>query len=632
MTRWFVRLGLGTLQGKFLWASVLVVALVMVGVTAVVGHRQRSAIIDEVQRRGEVLARSLAASSASPLLLYNFTALEQNVARVAAEEDVVYAIVLDAEGKVAAHNRAPDRVGSVLEGAVHERAAGTTVALVQEATERQEELYDFAVPIQVSGQKWGTARVGVSKRRMEAQIRKTRLELGALTAIALLLSGLAAALVARRIAGPVRQLAEGVSAISRGELNQRIEPLSGDEIGQLAVAFNHMAAQLFQQRAALEEAHTELRGRFEELADLKSYTDNILRSLTSGIVTIDLEGRVITLNPAAELLTGFFSGEAVGRYCTELFAHTDDIGDLLMETLATRTPIAGVAITLRRRNGTSLPVEFGTAPLRAGEGKELGVVGMFRDITVVRDLESQLRRSDRLAAVGTLAAGLAHEIKNPLTSVLTFSRHLHRRFDDEAFREKFHRVVPRELERINGIMERLLELTRPARLDFQPVAIAALLERAVELYANEIEVKQIRVAREYARDLPRVEADPESLYRAFVNLVGNALDAMSTGGRLTLRAGWASGERVPPRRARLVAIEVEDDGAGIPDSDTERVFNPFFTTKDTGTGLGLALTHRIVEDHGGSIDFKSVHGHGTTFRIVLAVNAGRPRGLSESAE
>jgi two-component system sensor histidine kinase AtoS len=624
MSRWCARLGLHSLQGKFLWAGVLVVALVMVAVIAVVEHRQRRAIIGEVQRRGEVLARGLAASSLPPLLLYNFTALEQNAARVAGEEDVVYAIVLDADGRVAAHSHAPATVGAPLEDAVSRRAARSETALVQEADGPDgASLYDFTVPVVIDDRKWGTARVGMSKHRMEAEIRTTRFELGSLTLVTMLLGAIAAAVAARRIARPVRQLAEGATAISRGDLNQRIEPLSGDEIGQLAIAFNHMAAQLFQQRAALEAANHELRERFEELTDLKSYTDNILRSLMSGIVTVDLEGRVVTLNPAAELLTGFFAGEAIGRYCSELFAHTAEIGDLLMETLATRTPVAGVPVTLRRRNGTSLPVEFGTAPLRAGEGKDLGVVGMFRDVSVVRNLESQLRRSDRLAAVGTLAAGLAHEIKNPLTSLLTFSRHLGRRFEDEAFREKFQRVVPRELERINTIVERLLELTRPARLDFQPVRIPALLERVVELYANEIEAKQLRVMRDYARDLPRVEADPDSLYRAFVNLVGNALDAMRTGGRLTLRAGWASADVLATRRARMVAIEIEDDGAGIPESDTDRVFNPFFTTKDTGTGLGLALTHKIVDDHGGTIDFRSVPGRGTTFRIVLPVTASR---------
>jgi PAS domain S-box-containing protein len=625
--RWTCRLGLGTLRGKFLAGAVLVIVLVMATVIVVVEHRQRAAIIQEVRERGEALARSLAATSSAPLLLYNFTALEQNVARVASEHGVTYAIVLDADGNVAAHSRLPDRVGFALPGPVDEQAAVATGPLVQDATdERGGALYDFVVPVTVNGQKWGAVRVGLSKRRMEEQIRTTRWELGALTALTVMLGALAAAVLAGRIARPVQQLAAGVSAISRGDLNQRIEPATTDEIGQLAIAFNHMAGQLFDQRTALEEAHGELRRRFEELRDLKSYTDSILRSLTSGVVTVDLDGRIVTLNPAAEMLTGYFAGEAAGRYCTEVFAQTPEIGEILMETLATRIGVAGVPLAFKRRNGSAVDVDFGTAPLRAGEGKDLGVVGMFRDLTAVRELEGQLRRSDRLAAIGTLAAGLAHEIKNPLTSLLTFTRHLERRFDDEHFREKFQRVVPRELERINAIVERLLELARPTDLALERVRLPALLDRVVELYDNEIDARQVRIRRDYARDLPALQADPDALHRALVNLVGNALDAVSPGGRIVLRAAWheAGIARSARRLGRVLRVEVEDDGPGIAAADADRIFTPFFTTKPNGTGLGLAITHKLIEDHGGAIDFRSAPGRGTVFRILLPLRSLRP--------
>ena len=403
---------------------------------------------------------------------------------------------------------------------------------------------------------------------------------------------------------------------------QRIEPSGFDEIGALAVAFNHMAAQLFQQRRALEDANEELRRRFVELEDVKRYTENILASLTNGIVTVDLDGRVVTLNPAAEMLTGFFVGEVTARYCTELFAQTPEIGEMLMETLASRAPIVGVALTLKRRSGAALPIEVSTAPLKGGEGKDLGVVAILRDVTLVRELEGRLRRSDRLAALGSLAAGLAHEVKNPLTSVLTFSRHVARRFDDPHFRDRFQRVVPRELERINGIVERLLELSRPAPASFSRIRLARLVDRAVELFANEIESQQVQVTRDYARDLPPVAADEESLYRAIINVIGNALDVMEGGGRLRLRLAWAASHESfrPPRAtlmSRQVVIEISDTGPGIRPEDADRLFNPFFTTKERGTGLGLAVTHKIVEDHGGVIDFQSVAGVGTTFRIVL---------------
>jgi len=614
----------------------LVSVLVMTAVIVVVDHRQRVAIVEELQRRGDALARNLAAISYPPLLLYNFNALEQNVDQVATEADVVYAVVLDADGAVAAHSRRPDRVGKILRGEASERAAATMEPLTQEmVTSAGVAVYDFAVPVMVDEKKWGTVRLGLSKTRMETEIRRTRLELGALTLVTLLLGGMAAALVARRIARPVQQLAEGAAAISRGDLNQRIEPSTGDEIGRLASAFNDMAAQLLHQRTALEEAHGGLRRQFEELADLKSYTDNILGSLTSGIVTIDLDGRVVTLNPAAELLSGFFRGEAAGRYCTELFAHTPEISDLLTETLATRAPIASVPLTLRRRNGTTLPIEFSTAPLKGGEGKDLGVIGVFRDLTLVRKLESDLRRSDRLAALGTMAAGLAHEIKNPLTSLLTFSRHLDRKFDDRNFRERFRSVVPRELERINGIVERLLALARPARLAFTLVRLPELLDRALELHVAQFDERHVEVVREYARDVPPIQADKDALYQVFVNLVTNALDAMPRGGRLTVRASWAgTGDPLPPayrRSTGRVKVEVEDTGVGIEPADTDRIFNPFYTTRDSGTGLGLALAHKIVQDHGGAISFQSTRGRGTTFTIVLSLVPDPPSAPADEA-
>jgi len=611
------------LQTQLLLGTVLVLLLVMAAVFIVVEHRQRAAIIEEVQRRGESIARNLAALSTGPLLLYNYTVLEQSTARIAGEADIVYAIILDAEARVAAHSRHPDLAGIVLGSAVDQRAAKSDTFLVQETVlgDTRDPIYDFVVPVLVDQQRWGTVRIGISKRRMEAEIRRTRLDLGLLTIVTLVLGGVAAALVARRIAQPVRALAAGAAAISRGELNQEIVPSRSDEIGQLAIAFNHMAGQLLHQRTAIETAHTDLQRHFEELADLKSYTDSILESLTSGIITLDLDGRVVTMNQAAEMLTGLFGPEATGRYCTEVFSHSPEVVENLMETLATRTGVTGASLKLTRRNGTFLPIELSTAPLRGAEGKELGVVGVFKDVTVVHELEAQLRRSDRLAALGTLAAGLAHEIKNPLSSLQTFTRLVSRKFDDQRFRETFERVVPHELDRINRIVERLLELARPQRPSPKPVQVPALLERVLELYANQIETKRITVLREYAHDLPVLQGDAEHLYQAFLNLVANGLDAMGPGGRLTLRTApsedrdWLTLGRRAPEHG--VKVEIEDTGSGIALPAADRIFNPFFTTKDGGTGLGLALTHKIVEDHGGSITFRSAPGVGTTFQILL---------------
>ncbi|MGH7265389.1 MAG: HAMP domain-containing protein, partial [Candidatus Rokuibacteriota bacterium] len=405
-----------SLRARFLWGTVLVIGLVMAVLIGIVEHRQRTAIVEEVQRRGALLAQNLATISAGPLVLYNFTALEQNVARLTREADVAYAILLDPEGRVTAHSEDAGQVGRLLTDPVSARAAATAAPLVQPARleAHGESLYDFAVPIEVQGQKWGTVRVGLSRQRMEAQIARTRRELALLTVVLLVAGGLASALVARRIALPVRRLAEGAAAISRGDLDQRIEPTSSDEIGGLAHAFNEMTARLRQQRAAIEAANTELARRFGELSDLKRYTDNILGSLTSGIITFDREGRVVTLNAAAEALTSRSLAEARGRFCADAFGHVPELAGLLRETAAGRAGGVLVSASVARRDAAPVPVELTAAPLKGADGQDLGVVAALRDLTAVRALEEQLRRSDRLAAIGTLAAGLAHEIKNPL--------------------------------------------------------------------------------------------------------------------------------------------------------------------------------------------------------------------------
>jgi two-component system sensor histidine kinase HydH len=186
-------------------------------------------------------------------------------------------------------------------------------------------------------------------------------------------------------------------------------------------------------------------------------------------------------------------------------------------------------------------------------------------------------------------------------------------------------VVPRELERINRIVDDLLRLARPARLALGPVHLPELLDQGVELYAAELETKRIAVVREYAPALPTVQADQGQLYQALVNLIANGLDAMGEGGTLTLRAGWAAGEGLgAPRRwsqERRLQLEVEDTGTGIAPAEHANVFNPFFTTKPSGTGLGLAIAHKIVEDHGGALSFRSTPGRGTTFVVVLPLGA-----------
>jgi len=172
-------------------------------------------------------------------------------------------------------------------------------------------------------------------------------------------------------------------------------------------------------------------------------------------------------------------------------------------------------------------------------------------------------------------------------------------------------------------------------MTFTLVRLPELIDRALELYVDQFDDRRVEVVREYARDVPSIQADKDALYRVFVNLVANALDAMPRGGRLTVRAGWAgTGDPVPQahwRPTSRVKVEVEDTGVGIEPSDNDRIFNPFYTTRDSGTGLGLALAHKIIQDHGGAISFQSAKGRGTTFTIVLSLVPDPPSSPDDEA-
>ena len=206
-----------------------------------------------------------------------------------------------------------------------------------------------------------------------------------------------------------------------------------------------------------------------------------------------------------------------------------------------------------------------------------------------------------------------------------------RRFDDERFRQRFQSVVPRELERINAIVDGLLRLARPARLVLAPVHLPPLIEQALELYAPQIEARRIGVRREWPVGIPPIPGDAEHLYQAILNLVANALDAMEEGGggTLTVRLRWPQeSDGFGGASHDRLLLEVMDTGAGIKPEETPDVFNPFFTTKSGGTGLGLAIAHKIVEDHGGTVTFRSSPGQGTVFTVALPARAGRRADLT----
>jgi signal transduction histidine kinase len=261
---------------------------------------------------------------------------------------------------------------------------------------------------------------------------------------------------------------------------------------------------------------------------------------------------------------------------------------------------------------------------------------MTRDL---RDSQEKLILSEKLASLGTMAAGMAHEIKNPLVSLRTFTQLLQQKWDDKEFREKFSSIIPTEIERINRIAESLLKFGRPMKPELGRVEINVLLEEVLLLFENECKQGKINVTKKLA-ELPETSGDAGQLSQAFVNIIKNAIEAMQEkGGELTVktdvgeviklgkirdRQGVQKGDEVVwgeqeelEKPIPVVFIEVTDTGEGISEQNLKSLFDPFFTTKITGTGMGLPITLRIIEEHKGSLKVRSRVGKGTTFLVTL---------------
>ncbi len=484
-----------TLRTKFILVVNLLVVLLVGSAAFLMELRQRNAIVEEVKKRALILARGLAEASANSLVTYNYVGVEQSLAVATRSPDVVYAVVLDKEGNIAASSVRSAPIQRLLAGTdVTPPPAGTDPIIRQRRIpgSSDETVYDVWVPVAIEGsdQRWGTARVGVSLESMHQEIARTRWQIAAIGLISLVVGSLSSIVLAQRITKPLQALTRGVAAVGHGDLTQRIDIQTKDELGELAHAFNDMTAQLAR----------------------------------------------------------------------------------------------------------------------------------------VRDLEERLRRADRLAALGTMAAGIAHDIRNPLTSILIFSQLMSLHHDDPDVRQKFDRVVPRELERVQGVIEDMMELARPAALNLEPTNLNEVLTQALELYEEQAATQGVKVAREFDPDLPFCNADRKRLHRCFSNLLANAIQAMPKGGDLAVHTSLVSDVHAAASPAAgapsdaMIRVTIADTGQGIPPDHLSRIFDPFYTTKEKGLGLGTAITHRIVEDHKGSIDVQSQVGLGTTFTIHLPVS------------
>ena len=284
---------------------------------------------------------------------------------------------------------------------------------------------------------------------------------------------------------------------------------------------------------------------------------------------------------------------------------------MMTQTLSSEEAIFRPELELKKGEA-SLWLAASTSLLTDGEGKKIGALVIFQDITEMKALEEKLRHADRLVAMGTLSAGLAHEIKNPLSAIKTFVQLLPKKFENPSFMEKFNTTVPREIDRINLLVEDLLELTRRRTRPLVNLDVNLLIHQVIDLHGEEMGKRHIAFENQLDRKIPPIHGNSETLYRAFSNIVINSIQAMPSGGSL-----FISSEQ--EQSSPMVKITFKDTGIGMDGETLKNLFNPFFTTKDKGAGLGMALTHKIIEDHRGMIEVSSEKGKGTTLILRLPV-------------
>ncbi len=399
---------------------------------------------------------------------------------------------------------------------------------------------------------------------------------------------------------------EGTIAVMALGRKASTEPLSSEDMALLAAVAAQAATALENGRL-----YGQLRVKADELDRMREFSENILESLNDGLAVVNRDDRVVRWNRRLEELYGLRHEEAVGRRLDEI------LDGRFFEVLraARRDSPDGAAVyrvplETRHPSSRSVLVNAATTPLRDAAGATAGTILVIEDISARVQLEEQLQLSEKMASIGLLAAGVAHEVNTPLTGISSFVQMLMEGADPADPNTQVLEKIEKQTFRAARIVNGLLNLARPSQVDSGPVDVNAVITDVLSLLDHQLRTGRIQVRKELAVEGPVVQGIEYKLQQVFLNLFLNARDAMPKGGWLTV---------VTRAEGSHAAIEIGDTGSGIPAEQLSRIYDPFFTTKDIGkgTGLGLSITYGIVQEHEGTISCSSAPGQGTRFSLSL---------------
>jgi PAS domain S-box-containing protein len=420
--------------------------------------------------------------------------------------------------------------------------------------------------------------------------------------LAVVVSTLLAAIVSGATLAPLRDIAKQLDRISAGQYDAPSPDVkgfggSGDELGVVSRKITQVGQQL--------------RGVHEIFSTMRENMNSVMAGLEDGLLLFTRDARAVMISPAAEKFLGAPAGHFLGRRVTEIFPLGHPLRDALNIESDELSEVA--AETELETSEGPRRVSVSVQAIQE-DGERMGALVTLRDLDSLESINTQLQVSERLAALGRITAGVAHEVKNPLNSMRLWLENLKESLppDHDSASQQAVQVLDKEIDRLDAVVKRFLDFTRPMDIHLEATQLARLLKEVLEIAQPQLQKANIHLAQLLPIDVPEVYVDRALLKQAVLNLVLNAAEAMPNGGQLRL---------VLSRRGESAEITVGDTGKGIPPENRQKIFQLFFTTRPGGSGIGLASTFRIVQLHNGSIDFTSEVGRGTTFRIELPLAA-----------
>jgi PAS domain S-box-containing protein len=463
-------------------------------------------------------------------------------------------------------------------------------------------VFELDFPFSNANKPFGEVRVALSSGFLLNDIEPSLRTSATFVVIALVISTLVAAIVSGAALAPLKDIAAQLDRISAGQYDAPSPEVrgfagSGDELGLVSRKITQVGQQL--------------RGVHEIFSTMRENMNSVMAGLEDGLLLFTRDARAVMISPAAEKFLGGPAGQFLGRRVTEIFPpghplhealhiESDELNELAAET------------ELETSDG-QMRVSVSVQAIQE-DGERMGALVTLRDLDSLESINTQLQVSERLAALGRITAGVAHEVKNPLNSMRLWLENLKESLpaESDGASQQAVQVLDKEIDRLDAVVKRFLDFTRPMDIRLEPTQLAELLKEVLEVAQPQLQKSNIQLARLLPIDVPEVYVDRALLKQAVLNLVLNAAEAMPGGGQLSL---------VLSRRGEMAEITVGDTGKGIPLENRQKIFQLFFTTRPGGSGIGLASTFRIVQLLNGSIEFTSEVGLGTTFRIELPLAA-----------